>query len=99
MYKRQPWDWAYYTEKVRADKYSFDENQLKPYFEMTNVLENGVFYAANQLYGLSSVSYTHLDVYKRQHVHRGYSEEMLEGFIEEIMTLLPADVLQRPAGG
>lgn len=33
------------------------------------------------------------------HVHRGYSEEMLEGFIEEIMALLPADVLQRPAGG
>jgi peptidyl-dipeptidase Dcp len=30
----QPWDWAYYTEKVRAEKYNFDESQLKPYFEM-----------------------------------------------------------------
>ena len=58
-----PWDWAYYTEKVRADKYSFDENQLKPYFEMTNVLENGVFYAANQLYGLTFKKRTDLPVY------------------------------------
>lgn len=47
------WDWAYYTEKVRAERYNFDEAQLKPYLEMNNVLENGVFYAANQLYGLS----------------------------------------------
>lgn len=52
-FQLQPWDWAYYSEKVRAAKYSFDESQLKPYFEMRNVLENGVFYAANQLYGIS----------------------------------------------
>ena len=58
-----PWDWAYYTEKVRAEKYNFDENQLKPYFEMTNVLENGVFYAANQLYGLTFKKRTDLPVY------------------------------------
>ena len=58
-----PWDWAYYTEKVRADKYNFDENQLKPYFEMTNVLENGVFFAANQLYGLTFKKRTDLPVY------------------------------------
>src|SRR6185437_1600707 len=44
-----PWDWAYYTEKVRAAKYNFDESQLKPYLEMKNVLENGVFFAAGQL--------------------------------------------------
>ncbi len=36
----RPWDWAFYTEKVRAAKYNFDESQLKPYFEMKNVLEN-----------------------------------------------------------
>ncbi len=52
-FQLQSWDWAYYSEKVRAAKYSFDENQLKPYFEMKNVLENGVFYAANRLYGIS----------------------------------------------
>ncbi len=58
-----PWDWAYYTEKVRADKYNFDESQLKPYLEMKNVLENGVFYAAGQLYGLSFKQRTDLPVY------------------------------------
>ena len=52
-FKLAPWDWAYYTEKVRAAKFSFDESQLKPYLELTNVLENGVFFAANQLYGLT----------------------------------------------
>ncbi|MEL1266200.1 M3 family metallopeptidase [Pseudoxanthomonas putridarboris] len=57
------WDWAYYTEKVRADKYNFDESQLKPYFELNNVLENGVFYAANQLYGLTFKQRTDLPVY------------------------------------
>ena len=49
----QPWDWAFYSEKVRQAKYSFDESQLKPYFEYKNVLENGVFFAANQEYGLT----------------------------------------------
>ena len=62
-FQLEPWDWAYYTEKVRADKYNFDESQLKPYFEMKNVLENGVFYAAGQLYGLSFKQRTDLPVY------------------------------------
>ncbi|MEO5813369.1 MAG: M3 family metallopeptidase [Rhodanobacter sp.] len=62
-FKLEPWDWAYYTEKVRADKYNFDESQLKPYFEMKNVLENGVFYAAGQLYGLTFKQRTDLPVY------------------------------------
>ncbi|WP_411831881.1 M3 family metallopeptidase [Pseudoxanthomonas mexicana] len=57
------WDWAYYSEKVRADKYNFDESQLKPYFELNNVLENGVFHAANQLYGLTFKKRTDLPVY------------------------------------
>ncbi|EIM03971.1 peptidyl-dipeptidase [Rhodanobacter sp. 115] len=59
----EAWDWAYYAEKVRAEKYDFDESQLKPYFEMKNVLENGVFYAAGQLYGLSFKQRTDLPVY------------------------------------
>ncbi|MGQ4659460.1 M3 family metallopeptidase [Lysobacter sp. F6437] len=62
-FELQPWDWAYYAEKVRQAEYNFDENQLKPYFEMKNVLENGVFYAANQLYGLSFKQRTDLPVY------------------------------------
>ena len=47
------WDWAYYTEKVRRARYDFNESQLRPYLEMDNVLQNGVFFAANKLYGLS----------------------------------------------
>jgi peptidyl-dipeptidase Dcp len=62
-FQLQPWDWAFYTEKVRAQKYNFDESQLKPYLEMKNVLENGVFYAAGQLYGLSFKQRTDLPVY------------------------------------
>ncbi|MFN7136849.1 MAG: M3 family metallopeptidase [Thermomonas sp.] len=60
----QPWDWAYYSEKVRKARYSFDESQLKPYFEMRSVLENGVFYAANKLYGLTFKERTDLPKYR-----------------------------------
>src|SRR6185436_10368825 len=49
----KPWDWQLYSEKVRKSQYDLDENQLKPYFELNTVLQNGVFYAANQLYGIS----------------------------------------------
>lgn len=59
----QPWDWDFYAEKVRKAKYDLDESQVKPYFEITNVLENGVFYAANQLYGLTFKKRPDLPVY------------------------------------
>jgi peptidyl-dipeptidase Dcp len=49
----EPWDWEFYSEQVRKAKYDLDEAQVRPYFEMNNVLQNGVFYAANQLYGLT----------------------------------------------
>jgi peptidyl-dipeptidase Dcp len=62
-FQLQPWDWAYYSEKVRADRYNFDESQLKPYFEMRNVLENGVFFAANKLYGITFKERTDLPKY------------------------------------
>ena len=57
------WDWSYYTEKVRADRYAFDASQLRPYFEMDNVIENGVFFAANRLYGLTFEERPELPVY------------------------------------
>ena len=57
------WDWAYYTEKVRAARYAFDASQLRPYFEMNSVLTNGVFYAASQLYGLGFQERSDLPVY------------------------------------
>ena len=52
-FQLQPWDWEFYSQQVRKAKFDFDEDQVKPYFELNNVLQNGVFYAANQLYGLT----------------------------------------------
>jgi peptidyl-dipeptidase Dcp len=59
----KPWDWYRYAEMVRKEKYDLDENAVKPYFEINRVLEDGVFYAANQLYGLSFKKRTDLPVY------------------------------------
>ncbi|MCT4703794.1 peptidyl-dipeptidase Dcp [Enterobacteriaceae bacterium H20N1] len=47
------WDWAYYAEQVRRAKYDLDEAQIKPYFALNSVLENGMFWAASKLFGLS----------------------------------------------
>jgi peptidyl-dipeptidase Dcp len=52
-FQLQPWDWDFYAEQVRKARYDLDDAQVKPYFELDNVLENGVFYAANQLYGIT----------------------------------------------
>ena len=52
-FQLEPWDWQLYAEQVRKAKYDLDEDQIKPYFELNDVLQNGVFYAANQLYGLT----------------------------------------------
>jgi peptidyl-dipeptidase Dcp len=52
-FELQPWDWEFYSEQVRKAKFDLDEAEVRPYFEMNNVLENGVFYGANQLYGLT----------------------------------------------
>ena len=62
-FKLQPWDWDFYAEQVRKAKYDLDEEQVKPYFELNNVLQNGVFYAANQLYGLTFKERTDLPMY------------------------------------
>jgi peptidyl-dipeptidase Dcp len=52
-FKLQPWDWEFYSDQVRKARYDLDENQEKPYFEVWNVLQNGVFYAATRLYGIT----------------------------------------------
>jgi len=64
-FKLQPWDWNYYAEKVRKKKYDLDESQVKPYFELNTVLEKGVFYAAEQLYGLTFKERHDLPVYQK----------------------------------
>jgi peptidyl-dipeptidase Dcp len=60
----QPWDWNFYAEQVRKAKYDLDQNEIKPYFELNKVLIDGVFYAANQLYGLTFKERKDLPVYQ-----------------------------------
>ena len=62
-FKLQPWDWDFYAEQVRKARYDLDEDATKPYFELNNVLQNGVFYAANQLYGLTFKERTDIPAY------------------------------------
>jgi len=64
-FKVEPYDWNYYAEQVRKAKYDLDENQIKPYFELNKVLQNGVFYAATQLYGITFKERTDLPVYHK----------------------------------
>ena len=61
-FKLQSWDWFYYTEKLREDKYALNEAELKPYFKMENVRE-GVFATANKLYGLNFKKLENVPVY------------------------------------
>jgi peptidyl-dipeptidase Dcp len=57
------WDWSYYSEKVRQARYSFDQSQLRPYFEMNRVLIDGVFFAATREYGITFKERRDLPVY------------------------------------
>ena len=56
-------DWSFYSDKVRTERFNFDQNQLRPYFELNNVITNGVFYAANKVYGLTFKERKDLPVY------------------------------------
>jgi len=58
------WDWDFYTEKVRKQRYDFDASQLRPYFEMNNVLQKGVFYAAEKVFGVTFKERHDLPVYQ-----------------------------------
>ncbi|MBT8073382.1 MAG: dipeptidyl carboxypeptidase II, partial [Xanthomonadales bacterium] len=58
------WDWDFYAEKVRMERYNFDASQLRPYFEMNNVLEKGVFFAAEKVFGITFKERKDLPVYQ-----------------------------------
>jgi peptidyl-dipeptidase Dcp len=62
-FKLEPWDWWYYAEKVRKEKYDLDENELKPYFSLNNV-RDGMFGVANKLYGITFTKVTNLPIYQ-----------------------------------
>ena len=64
-FKVEPWDWEFYSEQVRKAKYDLNQSEIKPYFELNNVLENGVFYAAHELYGLTFKERKDLPVYQQ----------------------------------
>ncbi|QQV77203.1 M3 family metallopeptidase [Sphingomonas aliaeris] len=63
LFELKPWDWDFYSEQVRKAKYDLDGDALKPYFEINKVLTDGVFYAANQLYGITFKERKDLPVY------------------------------------
>jgi peptidyl-dipeptidase Dcp len=52
-FKLEPWDWEFYADQVRKAKYDLDEAEIKPYFELNRILQDGVFYAAHELYGVT----------------------------------------------
>ena len=58
------WDWDFYAEKLRSERFDFDANQLRPYFELENVLQRGVFYAAERLFGIHFEERDDLPVYQ-----------------------------------
>lgn len=64
-YRLQPWDWRYYAEKLRKEKYNLDEEMLKPYFELENV-KKGIFYLANKLYGLNFKKLDNMPIYNEE---------------------------------
>ena len=61
--KLEPWDWSWVAEQVRQARYSLDEAEVKPFFEMERVLQDGMFFMANQLYGITMRERTDLPVY------------------------------------
>ncbi len=61
-FKLKPWDWWYYTEKLRKEKFDLDEDDLRPYFQVDNVRE-GVFKVANKLYGITFTPRDDIEVY------------------------------------
>jgi len=64
-FKLEPWDWNYYAEKVRKNKYDLDDNEIKPYFELNKVLKDGVFYTATKLYGITFKERHDIPVYNK----------------------------------
>jgi peptidyl-dipeptidase Dcp len=64
QFKLEPWDWEYYAEQVRKSDYDVDEAQVRPYFELNRVLQDGVFFAANKLYGITFKERTDIPPYQ-----------------------------------
>lgn len=86
------WDWNRYAEMVRKEKYDLDENQIKPYFEMKTVLEKGVFFAAQKLYGITFKERKDIPIYQEDVLVYELFEEN-----GETLGLFYADYFARPS--
>jgi peptidyl-dipeptidase Dcp len=63
-FKLEPWDWNYYANKLRKERFNLDDSQIKPYFVLENVLQKGIFYAAHELYGITFKELHDIPVYQ-----------------------------------
>lgn len=63
-FKLEPWDWSFYADKLRKARYDLDESQIKPYFLLENVLQKGIFFTAQELYGLTFKEVHNIPVYQ-----------------------------------
>jgi peptidyl-dipeptidase Dcp len=63
-FKLAPWDWQFYSDEVKKEQFKLDENEIKPYFELDRVLQDGVFFAANKLYGVTFKERHDIPVYQ-----------------------------------
>lgn len=88
----EPWDWNYYAEKVRKAEFDLDENEIKPYFEVETVMEDGVLYAAEKLYGITYKKRDDIPVYHEDvSVYELFEEDGSE------LGLFYADYYARPS--
>ena len=90
-FQLEPWDWAYCSEKVRRAEYDLDQSELRPYLELNNVLERGVFYAASRLFGLSFEERFDLPTYHPD--VRTFDVRDNDG---EVLAIFVADLYARP---
>ncbi|HDR2860345.1 TPA: peptidyl-dipeptidase Dcp [Enterobacter asburiae] len=90
----QAWDWSLYAERVRLGKYALDESQIKPYFALNNVLQDGVFWAASQLFGISFVERFDIPAY-----HPDVRVWEIFGHTGEGMALFYGDFFARDSKG
>ncbi|MCH7741491.1 MAG: M3 family metallopeptidase, partial [Proteobacteria bacterium] len=90
-FKLAPWDWRYYTEKVRAERYDLDEEQVKPYFKLENV-RDGAFSVATKLYGITFEEVSDIPRYHPDVV--GYEVKDADG---SLIGLFLVDYFMRPS--
>jgi len=91
--KLQRWDWSYYSEKLKKEKYSIDDEQLKPYFKLENV-QAGIFELTNRLFGLKYVENTEIPVYHKDvKTFEVYDEN------DKFMSILYLDFFPRASKG